>query len=88
MYSVVKFVSEGSVQVVPSSWISQDKSSCKWPLGPCANLSTLIKQGKPPLPPQPTSETLTRQELGDLSSSDDDRNITRKILFCKICTIN
>lgn len=47
MYRVVKFTSDGSVQLVPSTWITKD-SKCKWPPGPCTNISSLIKNRKNP----------------------------------------
>jgi len=38
MYSVVKFVESDTVTLVPSSWISDDKKTCKWPPGPARGL--------------------------------------------------
>lgn len=48
MYSVVKFKSDNSVQLVPSSWISveEGRKRCRWPPGPSTNVTKLIKDRK------------------------------------------
>lgn len=48
MFSVVKFKIDSSVQVVPSSWLSTNKGQCKWPPGPCKDISADIRAVKKP----------------------------------------
>ncbi len=44
MFSVVKFKSDSSVQVVPSSWLNIDKNKCKYPPGPNINIINVVKK--------------------------------------------
>jgi hypothetical protein len=48
MFSVVKFYSDGSVQCVPTNWITPDKLYCLWPSGPNKNIAALIAKSSKP----------------------------------------
>ena len=50
MFSVIKFESDGSIQLVPSSWLNSNKNVCKWPAGPNKNISSQISKCKAPEP--------------------------------------
>jgi hypothetical protein len=49
MFTVVKFTSDKSVQLVPTNWISQDKLQCKWPPLPNHKVTPLILKQADPL---------------------------------------
>lgn len=44
MFSIVKFKSDHSVQVVSSNWLTDDKKFCYWPPGPTPNPTPKIKK--------------------------------------------
>jgi hypothetical protein len=48
-YSVVEFLSEQLVSVVPSSWLMDKDENCRWPTAIGSRLSKLIKDQAVPL---------------------------------------
>ena len=49
MYCVVEFVEEGTVQVVPLTWLNKKKDYCKWPVNYTGPVTNLIKNKFTPL---------------------------------------
>ena len=47
MFTVVKFIAEGCVEVAPSKWIDRKTLTCLWPPGPAASLIKDCKPAKP-----------------------------------------
>ncbi|OXA38002.1 uncharacterized protein LOC118435367 isoform X2 [Folsomia candida] len=56
MFSVVKFKTDNSVQVVSSNWLSDDKKYCHWPPGPNSNPTAKIKKHEVPTSKWPKLE--------------------------------
>lgn len=47
MYSIVLFVNENSVSLVPTKWILKDRKICKWPPVPAQSLIKKNSDSKP-----------------------------------------
>ncbi|XP_062588136.1 uncharacterized protein LOC134249794 isoform X2 [Saccostrea cucullata] len=51
MYAVVEFIDEGSVAVVPKTWLTDDKKKCKWPMWTNVDkINHAVKQSMEPTP--------------------------------------
>ena len=66
MFSVVKFIVDGSVQVVSTKWLSKNRNTCRWPPGPNPNVTAKAKKHELPSKSWLTYDVKVWQSCGKL----------------------